>query len=173
MKRILITGPEATGKSALCRALAHRFQSDWVREASRDFLNRNGGSYSRHHLDEILKLQLKAEADANKTGNQVLFCDTGPEVLYVWSDFKYGVVSEAIQSAVEAMDYDDIFLLYPDLPWEADPLRETPDQTVRESLFSSYGELLSRYNKTYHVIQGVGELRTQAAIAKVEQLLNN
>lgn len=172
MNKILITGPEASGKSALCSALSRRFNVPWVPEAARAYLGELKRPYKQQDLSDILENQLKAEKEAYDPSGRLLLCDTGPEVLYVWSEEKYRSVSADIKDALYAMDYKAILLLKPDLPWEPDPLRESPDLAVRMRLFNRYVELLNLNGFSFEVIEGSGERRTELASQFVLTFLN-
>ena len=106
-------------------------------------------------LIKILDGQLKSELSASQSSrNSLLVCDTGPFVIYVWSNVRYGRVAPEIIQAVNAADYDLILLCKPDLPWQEDPLREHPDPTDREAIFQQYIELLEQSGKEYRIIAG-------------------
>ncbi|MEO0725838.1 MAG: AAA family ATPase, partial [Bacteroidota bacterium] len=98
-------------------------------------------------------------------------CDTGPEVIHVWSQVKYGRVDAYIDQQVRAVHYDLRLLCYPDLAWEPDPLREAPSLAEREQLFADYQALLDQLRLPYTIVQGQGEGREKAALKVVEQLM--
>ena len=59
--RIAITGPESTGKSTLARQLAEHYQTTWVPEFARVYLDQLGRPYEEGDLVSIAKGQLQAE----------------------------------------------------------------------------------------------------------------
>ena len=61
MKKIVIIGPESTGKSTLCEQLAAHYNTEWVREYAREYLLRNGAAYAYDDLLEIAKGQVTEE----------------------------------------------------------------------------------------------------------------
>ena len=61
LKKIVILGPESTGKSTLCAALAKHYNTSWCPEYARQFLNENGTKYSYEDLLTIAKGQLAGE----------------------------------------------------------------------------------------------------------------
>lgn len=70
MKKIVVLGPESTGKSFLCEQLATHYQSEWVPEFARDYLKKKGADYQYEDLYEIAMGQLGEEELA--TSNQQL-----------------------------------------------------------------------------------------------------
>ncbi len=138
--KILVTGPESSGKSTLARNLAWALDGRYVAEQSRAYLHARGGRYDRSDLTALLKLQLEAESRVGSAS--FVFCDTGAVNLRIWSEVKYGTVDPEIMAASERLDYELILLLAPDLPYVADSLRETPDLREREQLFDRFKTIL-------------------------------
>ena len=166
MQKTLITGPESSGKSQLASSLATCFPgADWTPEYARYYLGRLDRPYQEADLWHIAQGQLSWERQRIVRQPSWLFCDTGPEVIYIWSMVKYGFASPALRALVREVHYDLTLLCYPDLPWEPDPLREAPDLDVRIALFDEYCRLLQQLGREFEVIEGQGEARTQLAMA--------
>ena len=73
IKKIVIIGPESTGKSTLCKQLADHYQTLWVPEYAREYLLKNGMNYTYDDLLEIAKGQIKSE---EAISNQLsIICD--------------------------------------------------------------------------------------------------
>lgn len=140
--KILVTGPESSGKSTLARSLAWCLDGVYVAEEARYYLYELDRPYRQDDLDTIWQRQLEAEERALASGSSFVICDTGPEVLRVWSEVKYGSCSPLILEAVKVRRYDLVLLCYPDIPWSYDPLREAPDEAARMDLFDRYSSLL-------------------------------
>ncbi len=169
MLKVLITGPESSGKTKLAQFLARQFQSPWVPEFARTYLGVLDRPYDKEDVLVILNGQLRLQNQRDNV--KLLFCDTGPEVIHVWSEVKYGAVDPYISKQVQKVEYDLRLLCYPDLAWEPDPLREAPNEESRKALFEKYVDLLERYNKPYHIIRGQGTAREQLAKSHVLALL--
>lgn len=140
--KILVTGPESSGKSTLSRALAWCLDGLYVAEQARQYLHERHGAYTEADLPLIWSVQRAAEDRATAEGTSYVICDTGPEVIQIWSLVKFGQVPTPVTEAVRERLYDLTFLCAPDLPWQADPLRESPDLATRQSLFQRYERLL-------------------------------
>jgi len=69
--RIVIYGPESTGKTTIAKALADTFQTAWVPEFARDYLQKKfdstGEVCSKEDLIQIVKGQMEAENKALET----------------------------------------------------------------------------------------------------------
>lgn len=156
MQKILLTGPESTGKTTLAQQLAQQYACPWVAEFARGFLTQLNRPYTQADLLPILIGQLDTEDAAQRQYGEAsfLFCDTGPEVLYIWSMEKYGSVHPLIERVLQHRSYHRRLLCYPDLPWEADPLREAPTLATRIHLFDAYEALFQRYGLAYEVVRG-------------------
>ncbi len=173
MQKILITGPESTGKSTLAQRLAAYYGMPWVPEYARQYLEGLHRPYVKSDLHRILSGQLASEEQAAQTAPRLLFCDTGPEVIAIWSAVRFGSVDPPVRMALQPPQYDygTILLCYPDLPWIADPLREAPNPEVRLALFGRYEALLSQLKRPYHIIRGMEEQRMWSAIQRINALL--
>jgi len=121
-------------------------------------------------LVEILRGQLSLEEVTLDPSRQFLVVDTGPEVLWVWNQFKYGRVQDEIREAALRKTYDLTLLLDTDLPWTPDPLRETPDPAERRELLGIYHDLLGKLGRPYALISGEGRGRMTSALTKVRSL---
>ena len=168
MLRIAITGPESTGKTQLCMALSEHYACAFVSEKARDYLEERGGKYERSDLDQILKLQLAAMHEESGKDEQMLICDSDELVIKIWSNYKYKSESPLIKKAWEEADHDLYLLMYPDLEWEYDPLREA--EFDRMELFRLYEKELIEQNRPYSIIKGLGVNRLKNAIAAIEQM---
>jgi NadR type nicotinamide-nucleotide adenylyltransferase len=170
MLKVLITGPESSGKTQLAQTLARRFHAPWVPEFARTYLHALEEDYGEDDLLKILNGQLRLQHQHQQAS--LLFCDTGPEVIYVWSKVKFGRIDPFIEASLRKYSYALTLLCAPDLSWEPDPLREAPQQADREQHFLQYEKTLQQLNRPYLVISGQGEQRSVAAISAIEQLLN-
>ena len=65
-KRIVILGPESTGKTTLSKELAQHYQTQWVPEFARNFLVTHGMNYDYDDLLTIARGQLASEIEIQK-----------------------------------------------------------------------------------------------------------
>ncbi|HVS94945.1 MAG TPA: ATP-binding protein [Puia sp.] len=174
LKKIVVNGPESTGKSSLCEALAAYFHTAWVPEYAREYLLKNGREYRLEDLSRIARGQVALEdrlaAEAAAGGKELLFIDTDLYVIKVWSEFVFDRCDPWILDQIAFRRYDAYLLCRPDLPWVKDELREYPDLETRERLFRIYRETLVQQATPWMEIGGEDEARVAAAIAAVEKL---
>ena len=157
IKRIGIVGPESTGKSSLAAAMAQHFGCGFVKEIARDYLEHLGRPYQQQDLDEIARLQIAEEEKVLRTHPPILICDTTLFVIRIWSEYKYGNISDTILQLDRQRHYDYYLLTDIDLPWEDDPLREHPNE--RQQLFSLYYRALIQQPVPFAVVFGEGNER--------------
>lgn len=164
VKKIVITGPESSGKSTLTQQLAAHYQTQWVPEFARTYLEQLDRPYQQEDLLTIARGQATLEDRKKSAASQYLFCDTGLEVIKIWSLFKYGSVDDRIEGMLAERDYDLYLLCAPDLEWTPDPLRETPEAADRWRLFGLYEEEVRRRGIPWKTISGKAAERLRAAI---------
>jgi NadR type nicotinamide-nucleotide adenylyltransferase len=169
IKKVAIIGPECTGKSELSQFLASHYQTTWVPEYARGYLDNLTRPYHEQDLLTIAHGQLRIEDEFACDANNVLFCDTNLYVIKVWSNFKYGRVDKEVLEEISKRKYDLYLLTYVDLPWITDPLREHPHK--REALYEIYLKEMQAQSTPFTVIKGDGDIRKQAAVDAVEKLL--
>lgn len=168
IKRIMITGPESTGKSSLARQLAEHYQTAWVPERARSYLEEVGRPYRESDLLAIAREQLALEDQLAREAREFLFCDTGMLVLKVWSEHAYHRCHPFILEQLEKRRYFHYLLPAIDMPWQPDPQREHPQ--LREYFFALYQQQLQTYQLPYSQVDGLGEERLQKAIRLIESL---
>ena len=181
VKRIVILGPESTGKSTLCKQLAAHYNTIWVQEYAREYLLKNGTEYSFETLLDIAKGQVEAEelgirnweaAKKSKIGNlkSEIFFDTDMYVMKVWCEFVFQKCHHWILNRIAERKYDLYLLCNIDLPWVSDELREYPDLLSRQKLYCYYKDLLINQNVPWVEISGNYEERLIKAISIVNKL---
>lgn len=183
VKKIVILGPESTGKTTLCTQLAGHYQTLWVKEYAREYLLANGTHYTFDNLLEIAQGQLALEDEAalqletllpgeqENTNSKLLIIDTNMYVLKVWCDFVFGKAHQWILDKIVERKYDLYLLCDIDLPWIKDELREYPDLRTRKRLYHIYENLLVNQTVPWVNINGNFEERLTKAIEAVNKIL--
>ena len=162
MKKIVITGPESTGKSILTKTIASHCKVAYVKEMARFYLEMLNRPYTRDDLSEIAKMQLEEEQRIQRSGGELLICDTDLRTIKIWSNYKYGSTDPYILEEIEKSKVDLYLLSYPDIPWEEDPLRENPND--REELFNIYLQELRQNEQIFEIVSGQFGKREKCAI---------
>ena len=170
VKKIVVIGPESTGKSTLCERLAAHYNTIWVPEYAREFLLTNGTSYAFEDLLTIAKGQIELEEAATNAAEQLLFIDTDMYVMKVWSEFVFEARHNWVEEQLKQRRYDLYLLCDVDLPWTKDELREYPDLETRRTLFNIYHKLMQEQATPWVLIQGDYEERFRIAIEAVDSM---
>ncbi|MCC6448570.1 MAG: ATP-binding protein [Chitinophagaceae bacterium] len=164
MKKVVIIGGESTGKSTLSEQLAAYYQTVWVPEYARTYLDNLGREYEKEDLLEIAKGQLKSEFELESLANQFLFCDTDLLVIKVWSEHRYHFCDVFILEQIKNQKYDAYIITSPDMPWVYDKLREHPSEEMRIYFFEKYIQLVREQNVPFVVVKGNERERLNTAI---------
>jgi NadR type nicotinamide-nucleotide adenylyltransferase len=170
-KKIVVIGPESTGKSTLCEQLAANYKTLWVPEYAREYLMKLGRPYSYDDLLIIAKGQLEQEdriiASSN---NSLVFIDTDMYVMKVWCEYVFGKCHSFILNEIVKRKYDAYLLCNTDLPWVADELREYPDLESRERLYHMYKDLMVSQSTPWFDISGDYNERLRKAVSIINGL---
>jgi len=158
-----VTGPESSGKTTLCKALSEHFKISFTEEYAREYLNTINREYKEEDLLGIAKGQLKSEQNT-----QLL--DTDLITIKIWSKYKYENCDKWILNQIEKQKSKERFYLLckPDIPWEADALRENP--ITRDELFEIYKRELEKLKHDFFIIDG--ENRLEDSISKISSLIS-
>ena len=171
LKKIVILGPESTGKSSLCESLAIHYNTIWCPEYARQFLNENGTEYSYDDLLTIAKGQIAGEDAHVEKANNMLIIDTDLYVMKVWCEYVFNNCHPFILEKINERKYDAYLLCDIDLPWTADEMREYPNEEPRKELFTIYKDLLINQKTPWGIVSGTGETRIQNAIEFIQKLI--
>ena len=167
--KVVLTGPESSGKSTLAKALAEHYQTVWVPEYAREYLKDKGLDYQFEDLEKIAKGQLNLEEEYGTMGKDLIFCDTALFVMKIWSEYRFGKCAPWILEQLQTRTYDLFLLCSPDIPWEFDLLRQNADN--RQELFQIYERELKRANQNYIILEGDLSARCHKATAIIDALL--
>lgn len=166
VKKMAIIGPESTGKSVLCQYLSKHYNTEWVPEFARYYLDELDRPYEQHDLLNIAKGQLAWEDNKAKFANGYLFCDTTLIVIKIWSHYKYGSTHQWIEKELKARHYNFYLLGNIDIPWKPDPQREHAN--MRPFFFDLYKKYLDDHSLPYSIVSGIGDERNNRAVDAIE-----
>ncbi|MEJ2112189.1 MAG: ATP-binding protein [Flavobacteriaceae bacterium] len=152
--KVVLFGPESTGKTTLSRQLARHYNSVWVPEFARQYLQDKWNNLRKtcepEDLLPIAKGQMKLENRLAKK-YYVGSCDPILE--------KYALENQ----------YNLYFLTYIDTPWEADDLRDKPNERLR--MFKAFEQELIKQNRPYVILKGDKKTRINTAVKHIDKLL--
>lgn len=133
VQRVAILGAESSGKSALAEALAQRYQTLWVPEYLREFVETQQRVPRESEQIMIARTQLEREHAMALKANGWLFCDTTPLMTAIYSEYYFSAAGDDLLALTDQHHYDFTVVTAPDLPWIADGLqRESP--AVRQAI---------------------------------------
>lgn len=178
VKKVVVIGPESTGKSTLCEQLADHFNTSWVPEFAREYLLLNGARYSYDDLLFIAQQQIALEDRfaalvKSKGQSSLLFVDTDLYVMKVWCEYVFGKCHGWILDQIALRSYDFYLLCDTDLPWVKDELREYPDLKSRRELYHIYKDIMLNQPVPWINISGAYEQRLERAVKVINELLKN
>lgn len=163
-RKIVITGPESTGKSTLSEALANHYQCHWIKEYAREYLQKINRLYTLNDVLEMAKMQHLLEKNISTYNKEFIFLDTDLTVYKIWIKEKYNTEIDWINEELKNSENKHYLLCNIDLPWIPDPLREHPNLSDRQRIFENYIYLLEENNFKYHIVSGQDEERLKNSI---------
>jgi NadR type nicotinamide-nucleotide adenylyltransferase len=171
--KIVIIGPESTGKSTLSKNLSAHFNDPWVEEYAREYVEKLDRPYEYEDLLLIAQGQLMKEEDQALKADRYLFCDTDLHVIQIWSRHRFGKTHPWILKQLKERRYDLYLITDIDIPWEADPQREHPDPEMRKYFMEKYVKIISNTEVPYIILRGDHKTRLKMAVDKITSLFNN
>ena len=100
-RKLILIGPESTGKTTLSIYLAKLYNFDLITEYSRIYLSKTSNSYSYEDLKIIAIQQNQIEKD---NGSEKIIVDTDLLTIKIWSEFKYGSCDTEIEKIISSYD---------------------------------------------------------------------
>lgn len=164
--RLVLTGPESTGKTTLARALAAELKAPCIPEASRLLAEAMAPqTLSAATVEPIARLGMRLADEALALAPTYAVFDTDLASTVVYARHYYGSCPAWIVEEARRRRADVYLLCLPDLPWEADGIRDQP--AARDTLLSAFRAVLREIGANAVEIHGVGEARLSAARAAV------
>lgn len=162
--RIVITGPESTGKTELAQSLAQKLDTVWIPEYARQYVGNLHRPYNYDDVVQIARYQVAQEVEyVSLIRKGVLIFDTWLIITKVWFDQVFGKCPEWISEHIRSSKISLFLICDTDLPWIADPLRENGGKK-REYLFQLYCYEIRSFGFNYEIVSGFGTARTANAI---------
>lgn len=172
--KIVLFGPESSGKTTLSRHLARHYNTVWAPEFAREYLqekwNNERKTCEKEDLIPIAIGQMKLENKLAKKADKILICDTDLLETKVYSqEFYEGFVDKRLDEAAHENQYDLYLLTYIDTPWEEDDLRDRPEQ--RLEMFNAFEKSLKDHNRPYLLLKGDKETRLKTATKAIDKII--
>lgn len=172
--KVVLFGPESTGKTTLSEKLARHYNTVWVPEYAREYLqdkwNNERKTCESKDLLPIAEGQMRLENDLATKATDLLICDTDLLETKVYSEAYYlGYCDPILGKHALENQYDLYLLTYIDIPWAADDLRDKPNE--RERMFLYFKDTLEKYNRNFVILKGDKNTRLKTAVEHIDNLL--
>jgi len=165
-RRIVVAGPESSGKTTLTMALAQALGTAWVPEYGRLYCDGRGldNSWDAAEFTHIANIQTHMiDSLARQSSRGVLIADTDALVTRVWQR-RYLPESELIALPTPA----DHYLVCKPVPWEQDGTRESEEH--REAMQVDTLKQISALNADHTQLSGTPKERLSHALQIVDTL---
>lgn len=172
--KVVLFGPESTGKTTLSEQLARHYNTVWVPEYAREYLQKKWNDERKtcepHDLLPIAEGQMRLENELTEKATNILVCDTDLLETKVYSEAYYvGHCDPLLEKYALQNAYDLYLLTYIDIPWVGDDLRDKPNE--REKMFAYFKETLVKYNRNFVILKGDKKTRLRTAVSEIHKLM--
>jgi NadR type nicotinamide-nucleotide adenylyltransferase len=153
--RVCLTGPESTGKTEMAQRLERELGLPWVPEFAREYAERKP-DLTAADVEPIARGEMENLDRAPLA--PVVILDTDLISTVVYARHYYGSSPRWIETEAWKRRADLYLLFDTDLPWQADPARDTPGD-AREDLFDAFRAALDEFETRWSIVSGDGAER--------------
>jgi NadR type nicotinamide-nucleotide adenylyltransferase len=171
IKKVVITGPESTGKTILAAELASFFKTTWIPEYARGYIMGLNRKYTFDDVEHIALEQIRREKQFLRSARGFLFYDTHLIVTKIWFKQVFGHYPEWLDGEIENMAIGLFLVCNTDIPWVQDPVRENGGE-MREVLLDMYIREIESIEIPWALVSGKSVHRTRSAIELVSSHFN-
>jgi NadR type nicotinamide-nucleotide adenylyltransferase len=168
-RRVVLTGPEATGKTTLAKALARHFRAPWLPESARLYAEEVKRELTAADAELIAQRAIDSEDAALAQDPPLLLLDTDLISTVVYVRHYYGPCPAWIEAAARERRGDLYLLCAPDLPWSADGVRDRPAK--RQEIFALFERAMDEFGCATIDVAGTGIARERAALTAANALI--
>lgn len=171
VKVVTVGGPESTGKSTLTEKLAKRFNTVYVSEYGRDYLEQRGNySFDSNDIKNICYGHCASKQALSRQANKILFVDTDPIITHLFSNEFLGFTPEIVKQKMSEWVSDLTLVTMPNVGFYQDGTRMT--EGIRKQWAQKYIDNLNKLKQNYKLIdkQDWSE-REKQAISYVNTIL--
>jgi NadR type nicotinamide-nucleotide adenylyltransferase len=171
LKKIVVTGPESTGKTTLSESLALNLKVPLIPEYARTYIEKLHRPYTYQDVENIALYQVQQEKEFTaSTAGSILLMDTWLIMTKVWFDVVFGRFPGWIEHYLASAEIDLFLVCKPDIPWIEDPVRENGGE-MRTKLFDRYCDEIQIHGFNFEIVEGAGEIRFRNALGLLKKHL--
>jgi NadR type nicotinamide-nucleotide adenylyltransferase len=164
VKRVVLTGSESAGKTTLARRLGDHFGVPVSAEFVRAYAAERGAKLGFNDHGSIARGQMASEDAAIARASDLVILDTDLVSTVVFCEHYFGMCPDWIRDEAKKRAAELYLLLKPDVPWEADGIRDRGAQEQREEMHAAFARTLKAMGLNYVELGGEGDKRFAAAI---------
>ena len=153
VNRVAILGAESSGKTMLAEALARHFDTVWVPEYLREFVEAHQRVPREDEQLLIAKTQVQREHEYALRAKAWLFCDTSPLMTAIYSRHYFTYTDPALEQLEQAHTYDFTIVTAPDFPWVADGLQRE-SAALRQQIHEQLLDILDEREIPFLLVEG-------------------
>lgn len=173
--KVVLFGPESTGKTTLSEQLARHYNTVWVPEYAREYLQKKWNDERKtcepQDLLPIALGQMRLENELTEKATQILICDTDLLETKVYSEAYYvGHCDPLLEKYALQNTYDLYLLTYIDMPWVGDDLRDKPNE--RKKMFAYFKKTLEKHDRNFIILRGDKKARLATAVVEIDKLID-
>jgi NadR type nicotinamide-nucleotide adenylyltransferase len=170
---VVLTGAESTGKTTLAARLAARYAVPWGAEFVRGYADSKHAPLDATDVEPIARGQIALEdgavAAGAAAGAPFVVLDTDLLSTAVYARYYYGRHPAWIERAIVERRADLYLLCHPDVPWVADPQRDSP--RARAAIHELFVAGLAAVGARVADLRGGWDERERRAVEAVDALL--
>lgn len=170
MIKVVLTGSESTGKTALARHLGEHFKAPVSEEFVRTYAAQKNTQLGFADHGPIAHGQMANEDAAIALATNLVFLDTDLVSTVVYCEHYFGQCPSWIGEAARSRAADLYLLLQPDVPWLPDGVRDRGDR--RDEMHELFATKMRELRLKYVDIGGTWNERLERAVSAVEALLD-
>jgi len=136
-------------------------------EQARAYAEARGGVPSADDVEPIATATRDALRQAMAADPPVLVADTDLVSTVVYARAYYGSCPRWVETECASQRGDLYLLCATDLPWEADGVRDRPDERDREAMHEAFAATLRSLGARVELVAGIGPARTARAMEAV------
>jgi NadR type nicotinamide-nucleotide adenylyltransferase len=169
--RVVLTGPESTGKTTLARELAAHYRAGFCPEFARDYLERKQRPLTAEDVEPIARGQRAAEdMAARSAGCGLLVLDTDLVSTVAYARHYYRACPPWIEQAARQRRAHLYLLSHPDVPWISDGWhRDQPES--RDAVLRAFETALAEVEARRVDVAGGWTERRRRAVVAIDGLL--